>query len=162
MEQYLKKRNFKTSHWLSHHKHSLWHGVVKSKDPPDVLACHKSNVKCSVWSSGSSCWNAFGDHTLSCFFFQHVSTGLDRVMEVLMKGVIDLPLSGHWPLPEPGQTEHQEWLTSWLLWLHTWVVVCLELLRAGRSGQQGKLWWGVRRVNWRDVRVVGWGHLNHW
>lgn len=68
-------------------------------------------------------------------------------MEVLMRGVIDLPLLGHWPLPEVRQAEHQEWLTSWLLWLHPLVVVCLELLGVERSGEKGRLWRGVRRVN---------------
>lgn len=40
----------------------------------DVLAHHKSTFKCSVWSPRSSCWNAFVDHTVSCFSSQPVFT----------------------------------------------------------------------------------------
>lgn len=96
------------SHSLSHNKHSLWHGGLKSKVHSDVLACHKSKVKCSVWSPWSSCWNAFVDHTVSCFVSHHVSMGLDRAMEGLMRVKIDLPLSGQWPSPELGQTEQKD------------------------------------------------------
>lgn len=49
-------------------KHSVWRRAVFS----DVLAHHKSTVKCSVWSPWSSCWNAFVDHTVSCFISQCV------------------------------------------------------------------------------------------
>lgn len=55
-------------------KHSVWRCKEQSRVLSDVLACHKSTVKCSVWSPRSSCWNAFVDHTVSCFISQCVST----------------------------------------------------------------------------------------
>lgn len=92
-------KDYVPSHSLSHNKHNLWHSGVKSKVHSDVLACHKSKVKCSIWSPRPSCWNAFVDHTVSCFISQHVSMGLEIAMEGLMRVKIDLPLSDQWPSP---------------------------------------------------------------
>lgn len=134
------------SHSLCHNKHSLWHGGAKSKVHSDVLACHKSNVKCSVWSLWSSCQSALlTTHypASSCNMFPW---GWIEWWRSWWGG-------GEWPptvrplaFTWAGTNRARGQLTSWL---HPWVVVCLEWLGAGRAGWQSKLWWGVRRRGWR-------------